>query len=132
MKHSTRYEYQDDIVPHLPPDLGFVSAFRNMPGIAQLLSAFIGAYIPVGDLRFVNWQGQIVPESPALESLRFSHLIQLMAMGGWDTIISDHAIGPGSGVAWSICGPIWPRTPPTGVSPPAALKPDLPPGGVPF
>src|SRR3984957_5039208 len=29
--HSTRYEYQGDIVPHLPPDLGFITAFRKVP-----------------------------------------------------------------------------------------------------
>jgi hypothetical protein len=126
--HSTRYEYQDDIVPHLPPDLGFLSAFRNLPVINQILSTFIGTYVPVGDLRFVNWQGQIVPDAPALESLRFSHLIGLMASGGWDKIIDDHAIGPGSGAASAICGPIWP----VGPTAPASGPPDLPPGDVPF
>jgi hypothetical protein len=126
VQHSTRYEYQDDIVPHLPPDLGFKAAFRNVPAIADILSTLVPTYVPVGDLRFVNWQGQIVADSPSLESLRFSRLISLMTMGGWDTIIADHSIGPGSGAAWSICGPIWPRTPPSGVTP------DLPPGDVPF
>jgi hypothetical protein len=105
--HSTRYEYQDDIVPHVPPDIGFVTAFRAVPALSSLLSTFVPTYIPVGDLRFVNWQGQIVPDNPALESLRFSHVISLMTMGGWDTIIADHSIGPGSGAAAAICGPIW-------------------------
>lgn len=108
--HSTRYEYQDDIVPHLPPDLGFQTAFRNLPLINHALSSLIPTYVPVGDLRFVNWQGQIVPDSPALESLRYAHLINLMSMGGWDKIIGDHSIGPGSGAAAAICGPIWPPT----------------------
>jgi hypothetical protein len=120
--HSTRYEYQDDIVPHLPPDLGFVTAFRDVPGLASILSTFIPTYVPVGDLRFVNWQGQIVPDSPALETLRYSHLINLMTMGGWDTIIADHSIGPGSGAAAAICGPIWPPT-----APPTMVIPTLPP-----
>ncbi|MEJ0065382.1 MAG: hypothetical protein WDM85_07990 [Caulobacteraceae bacterium] len=122
--HSTRYEYQDDIVPHLPPDLGFITAFRNVPALASLLSTFVPTYVPVGDLRFVNWQGQIVPDNPALESLRFSHLISLMTMGGWDKIIDDHSIGPGSGAAAAICGPIWP--PPLAPPPTAASTSDVP------
>ena len=126
--HSTRYEYQDDIVPHLPPDLGFVTALRNVPALASLLSGIIPTYIPVGDLRFVGWQGQIVPDSPPLESLRYSHLIGLIATGGWDKIIGDHAIGPGSGAAAAICGPIWPRT----LAASAGGPPDLPAGDVPF
>jgi hypothetical protein len=127
--HSTRYEYQDDIVPHLPPDLGFVTAFRNVPDLSTILSTLIPTYIPVGDLRFVNWQGQIVPDSPALESLRYSHLISLMTACNWDKIIADHAIGPGSGAAAAICGPIWPVAPAPAVAPGAA---DFPPGDVPF
>ncbi|HLY80779.1 MAG TPA: hypothetical protein VKQ70_15460, partial [Caulobacteraceae bacterium] len=127
--HSTRYEYQDDIVPHLPPDLGFQAAFRNVPELSTILSTFISTYIPVGDLRFVNWQGQIVPDSPALESLRFSHLISLMSMGGWDKIIADHSIGPGSGAAAAICGPIWPPQ----LAPAATILPSVAPASdVPF
>jgi hypothetical protein len=108
VNHSTRYEYQDDIVPHLPPDLGFQAAFRNVPELNSIISSLVSTYVPVGDLRFVNWQNQIVPDNPALESLRYSRLISLMTMGGWDKIIDDHAIGPGSGAAAAICGPIWP------------------------
>ena len=111
VQHSTRYEYKDDIVPHLPPDTGFVSAFRNVPLIASLFSALVPTYVPVGDLRFVNWQDQIVADSPALESLRYSHLINLFTGGGCDTIIADHSIGPGSGAAAAICGPIWKPAP---------------------
>jgi hypothetical protein len=129
VQHSTRYEYQDDIVPHLPPDLGFVTAFRNVPAIATILSTLVPTYVPVGDLRFVNWQGQIVPDSPALESLRSSHLISLMTMGGWDKIIADHSIGPGSGAAAAICGPIWPAP----IAPaPLTLPSTAPASDVPF
>jgi hypothetical protein len=127
--HSTRYEYQDDIVPHLPPDLGFQAAFRNVPQLSSIVSTFVSTYIPVGDLRFVNWQRQIVPDSPALESLRYSHLISLMTMGGWDKIIDDHSIGPGSGAAAAICGPIWPPT----IAPAAVVLPSVAPASdVPF
>jgi hypothetical protein len=129
VKHSTRYEYQDDIVPNLPPDLGFQAAFRNVPQLSSIISTFVSTYIPVGDLRFVNWQGQIVPDSPALESLRYSHLISLMTMGGWDKIIDDHSIGPGSGAAAAICGPIWPAT----VAPAPMVLPSVAPASdVPF
>jgi Lipase (class 3) len=129
VNHSTRYEYQDDIVPHLPPDLGFQAAFRNVPELNSIISSLVSTYVPVGDLRFVNWQNQIVPDNPALESLRYSHLISLMTMGGWDKIIDDHAIGPGSGAAAAICGPIWP--PP--IAPAPVILPSLAPtSDVPF
>jgi len=124
--HSTRYEYQDDIVPHLPPDLGFITAFRRVPALTSLLSTFVPTYVAVGDLRFVNWQGQIVPDNPALESLRFSHLINLMTMGGWDKIIDDHSIGPGSGAAAAICGPIWKPPIAPAPTPPLLVTSDVP------
>src|SRR6201999_1707584 len=98
--------------PHLPPDPGFISAFRNVPIVASLFNELIPTYVAVGDLRFVNWDDQIVADSPALESLRSSHLIHLITGGGCDPIIADHAIGPGSGAAAAICGPIWPPSPP--------------------
>jgi hypothetical protein len=107
VNHSTRYEYQDDIVPHLPPDLGFVAAFRNVPDLAHLLSTLVSTYIPVGELRFVDWEGQIVGESPALESQRHAHMIERITMGGWDTVIDGHSIAPGSGAASAICGSVW-------------------------
>ena len=130
VNHSTRYEYQDDIVPHLPPDIGFQAAFRNVPALSSIVSTFVSTYIPVGDLRFVNWQGQIVPDTPALESLRYSHLIYLMTMGNWDKIIADHSIGPGSGAAAAICGPIWPASQSPTMAP--VGPPDVPPGDVPY
>ena len=106
--HSTRYEYQDDIVPHLPPDLGFQVALRNVPALSSILSTFISTYIPVGDLRFIDWQGDVVGDSPDLEGRRLARLSQLMLSGRWGWIIQDHSISPGSGAAAAICGPVWP------------------------
>ena len=62
--------------------------------------------------------------------MRYSHLINLMTVGNWDKIIADHSIGPGSGAAAAICGPIWPVS----LAPTTALSspPDVPPGNVPY
>jgi Lipase (class 3) len=124
VKHATRYEFQDDIVPMLPPTDGFLAFAKKMPFLTQVLSTFISSYVPVGDLRFVNWQGQIVGDSPTLEANRVAHLMNQLAAVNCGGVISEHAIGPGSGAAAAICGPIWKL--------PVTAAPDLPPGDVPF
>jgi hypothetical protein len=125
--HATRYEYQDDIVPMLPPSDGFLAFAKQIPFLAAILNTLIPSYVPVGDLRFVNWQNQIVGDSTALEAARTAHLIAQLDSLNCGHVIDDHAIGPGSGAAAAICGPIWPLSQVA-----AAAQPDLPPGDVPF
>ena len=123
--HATRYEYQDDIVPMIPPSDGFLAFAKQVPFLAALLNTLVTNYAPVGDLRFINWQNQIVGDSPTLAAARAAHLIGQLDSLNCGHVIDDHAIGPGSGAASAICGPIWPVTP-------APTSPDFPPGDVPF
>jgi hypothetical protein len=95
--HCARYEYQDDIVPHLPPSDEFLVMFRNVPFIAGKLPHLTPGYAAVGELHFIDWNGQLVGDSPTLRFERFVHLARLMAGFGFATIVDDHAIDPGSG-----------------------------------
>ena len=80
--HSLRYEYQDDIVPHLPPGVEFRAMFAKVPlfndfianSNAKLPEGAVG-FVGVGDLKFIDWSGAIVDEllAVALSALRASH-----------------------------------------------------------
>lgn len=107
--HSTRYEFQDDIVPHLPPQEAFVALLKLVPFLTSTVSKLTLGYASIGTLAFINWQNQIVANSPALQIQRLTHLAQVMfEIGGFDTIIRDHGLDPGSGYASAICPGTWP------------------------
>ena len=106
--HAVRYEYQDDIVPHVPPDDAFLALFRQLPNFQQVLNQTIPNYAPVGDLYFIDWQNSIRSASPLLEAQRIAHLLGLIFELNADKIINDHSIGPGSGVANVLCAGLWP------------------------
>ena len=71
----TRYEYADDIVPHLPPDGPLIDLLTAIPHVG---SHFVGmkdvGYTAVGTLRFINWAGEFQTDSAALKVDRLSHL----------------------------------------------------------
>ncbi len=95
--HSVRWEYADDIVPHLPPSEEFVVMFRHVPQIAQVVAQLHVGYGSVGELHFINWDGQVEGASPTLGFRRFFHLAEQMATFGVDKIVAAHSIAPGSG-----------------------------------
>jgi hypothetical protein len=107
VQHATRYEYQDDIVPWLPPSDAFLLLARKLPFLTDVLNSLIPNYVPVGDLRFIDWTGEIVGDSPALEAQRIADLMNQLSSLNCGTVIDDHSIAPGSGAAAVICGPIW-------------------------
>ena len=55
-----------------------------------------------GELHFIDWSGDLVPDSTVLRFERFSHLAHLMVGLGFNTIAADHGIAPGSGYANGI------------------------------
>jgi hypothetical protein len=105
--HATRWEFQDDIVPWLPPTDALLPLVGKLPGLEWLLGALIPSYVPVGDLRFINWSNQIVPYSVLLEAQRVTSLVALVSTGHFDTLFEDHSIAPDSGAAKVICPGIW-------------------------
>jgi hypothetical protein len=65
----TRYEFQDDIVPHVPPTIGGVLAqLESVPWIGNLLPGLLQFdYEPLGELRFIDWSNEIVGDSKPLQ-----------------------------------------------------------------
>lgn len=107
--HSLRYEFQDDIVPHLPPGAAFHDVFKAVPTISDALVNLPSArmqgtagYVYVGDLQFINWSKVIVPDSVLLRLDRYGHLAELFLTLGFEKIIADHSIDDGGGYANAI------------------------------
>jgi hypothetical protein len=83
-----RYEFQDDIVPHMPPTAPLIkvldTVFAKNRELAQLLpfrlplSAPAVAFEHVGRLRFVDWNGEIVGDSIGLVARRLAGLATLV------------------------------------------------------
>ena len=100
--HGVRYEYADDIVPHVPPSDAFLAMFRELPFLQQTLPTLTPGYVSVGDLHFIDWSGAVVGDSTLLRLERFKHLAELMVGFGFQTIVADHSIQPGSGYEKAI------------------------------
>jgi hypothetical protein len=102
IRHSARYEYADDIVPHLPPSDEFITMFSNIPHISDTVKNLTRGYASVGDLHFIDWSGNLVADTPLLRFERFAHLAKLMVTFGFATIVADHSISLGSGYDTAI------------------------------
>jgi hypothetical protein len=90
----TRYEFQDDIVPHVPPTIGGVLAqLESVPWIGNLLPGLLQFdYEPVGELRFIDWSNDIVADSKPLQLHRLAHLVEIILTEQWDVFRLDHQI----------------------------------------
>jgi hypothetical protein len=106
---ATRYEYADDIVPHLPPGLALRHAFATIDKFKQFSDELITKaaddidYAPVGVLRFIDWNGSVIGDSPTLPISRAFHLAELVAQLRFDQIVHDHTIDCAGGYAGAIC-----------------------------
>lgn len=99
----TRYEYQDDIVPHLPPDATLVTLLQDLPDIGKYFDFMQNwDYTPVGTLQFINWSDQFQGESVGLDIERVYHLLKLMAELQFGTILGDHGADCGDGYMTAI------------------------------
>ncbi|NJD05745.1 MAG: lipase family protein [Methylococcaceae bacterium] len=122
---SARYEFGDDLVPHLPPSellrdtihhelsalsgggfkllSGLAKTVKAQPPVLSALGEVIAGldrfeYVSVGELRYINRQLHIQGDSPALERQRLVSLfIKLVTPGGFVTVATDHSIACGSG-----------------------------------
>ncbi len=94
----TRYEYQDDIVPSLPPDATLVGLLKDIPDIGKYFDFMQNwNYTPVGTLQFINWSDQLQSDSPLLEAQRVLSLLKLMGELKFSTILGDHGADCGDG-----------------------------------
>lgn len=90
---TVRYEYQDDLVPHLPPSVMLIDVLAALPEIGhyfQELKAW--DYEAVGRLQFVDWSGNIVDDSFTLPLRRFEHLARLIVELKFKKIAEDHSL----------------------------------------
>jgi hypothetical protein len=115
----TRYEYNIDIVPHLPlSDGGFIDVLSRLPlpklpGFDDFFADFQRFdYQPVGLLRYIESNGQIADDGDALRLERDRALAVKIAEFQFAQIASNHSIGCGSGYMSAIA--------PTGVCPPSS------------
>jgi hypothetical protein len=98
--NSDRYEFADDIVPHLPPMDALRLVARHLPlkgrlpEIAAKIASLTPGYVSVGDLHFINWSGTIVSESTFLEIERAASMMKVLGELEFDKIIADHSIDP--------------------------------------
>jgi hypothetical protein len=86
---ALRFEYQDDIVPHVPPTGPLVGALEAALGKAPALARRLPFRVPksgpaltyehAGQLRFVDWSGNIVPDSTTLQVRRVAAMATMMA-----------------------------------------------------
>jgi len=107
---DTRYEYADDIVPHLPPTAAFIDVLAALPLVGQYFKSMTTwDYAAVGTLKFIDWEGQIVGDSIELEAERFLKLGELIVELKFGQIASDHNHLCGGGYMSGVC--------PTGVCP---------------
>jgi hypothetical protein len=99
-----RYEFQDDLVPHVPPSLMFRHLFAQEEFFAPLMAADARVdYAPAGELRFIDWDGKICSETTVLRTRRLFHLSELLATAGFAKIVGDHSIDCASGSMKAIC-----------------------------
>lgn len=117
IKEVCRIEYQDDIVPHLPPDTGSWRSIQNgltsihdhfpfdaphltaSQKVAEDANRFLAQldaitnlppYASAGELQFIDWSNDIVPDSFLLTTERNLRLATMMAELKLAEIAKDH------------------------------------------
>jgi hypothetical protein len=105
--HAIRYEYADDIVPHLPPENVLRLLLQKIPSMSGIRLVDNG-FISPGNLRYVvRGSTPATPpegDSPLLSLQRIASIVTRAAKLDFETIVSDHSIGPQSGYATAITG----------------------------
>lgn len=90
-----RYEYDQDIVPHLPlaPAVALALALPKVP--AALLSVADLGYGQVGRLAYIRPDHSLVPDQPGLDGQRVQALTRSLATtAGLVHVVNCHAVDP--------------------------------------
>ncbi len=109
-RNALRYEYQDDIVPHLPPIETVTNLLTEIPFLSEILDKYTDIdewnYKSVGKLKFVNWKNKIVNNRPFLLLYRVQHLYELIVTGEAEEMFHDHL--PQERLYPVLCNKLWP------------------------
>jgi hypothetical protein len=100
-----RYEFAEDVVPHLPPSASFLSVLatltffnRRLTGLAQF------DYERVGSLLYITRSLQIIPDPQnTLLPERRQRIVNLFLSGHLQQVGDDHRIGCGYGYMTALC-----------------------------
>lgn len=91
---TLRYAYQDDLIPHVPPVRLVSRLISEIPWIGDILEKYDDIddwnYKSVGNLKFVDWDNNIVDGSAKITVDRISHLIKLIQKGDFPESIKEH------------------------------------------
>jgi hypothetical protein len=112
----TRYEFAEDVVPHLPPSAPFLTVLAKLSFFSRRLTSLEAFdYERVGSLLYITRDLQIVPDpdNTLLEERR-QRLARLILQGHIQQIADDHRIACGYGYMTALV--------PTGVCPPPLVK----------
>jgi hypothetical protein len=117
---ALRFEYRDDLVPHVPPATGsWLSVLEGLravnlkfpletphltadSGLSQALDDLLArlksglpVYASCGQLQFIDWQDKVQPDSRALTITRTWNLARAVAEFELAEIIADHSSAGG-------------------------------------
>ena len=102
-----RYEYGNDIVPHVVPDATFIDAIAHLPDLGKFCKGMeTWNYSGVGTLKFIEWnQKQVAKASSELHIERLVRLAGAIAEGKFEEIIAAHSASGGymNGICSSVC-----------------------------
>lgn len=105
-----RYEYGNDIVPHIVPDSAFMDAIAHLPVFSRFFKGMeTWNYAHVGTLQFIQWHKEnLVNDSEELKAERLVRLVSAITECQFDAIVAAHSASCGggymSGVCPEICG----------------------------
>jgi hypothetical protein len=105
--HAVRYEYAEDIVPHVPPENALRLLLQKIPSMAGV-RAIEDGFVSPGDLHYFPRGSTSAtppePDSPLLALQRIARIVECAAKFDFGTIVTDHSINPQSGYASAITG----------------------------
>lgn len=87
-----RYEYDDDVVPHLPLATELADELGVPKVAAALLSIVDPGYGQVGRLRYIQSDGKIVDDTPDLVARRAAALLTRLQAGEYGRVVDCHGI----------------------------------------
>jgi Lipase (class 3) len=107
----TRYEFADDLVPHLPPSAPLLTVLSTLSFFSRRLAGLATYdYERVGTLLYVDRSFKIIPDpDESLLPARRRNIVKLILSGHLQEIADDHRMSCGYGYMSALC--------PTGVCP---------------